>query len=48
MRLSQRWKRILAGLVVLGILVFFELKAADRPACPPGWCPLSAPTSLIK
>jgi hypothetical protein len=39
MRLSRRWKHILAGLVVLGILVFFELKAANRPTCTPGSCP---------
>ncbi len=40
MRLSLRVRRILAAAVVLGILVFFELKAASRPACTPTTCPL--------
>ncbi len=40
MRLPRRWKRALAILVALGILVFFESKAANRPACTPGSCPL--------
>ena len=41
MRLSPLWKRVLAALVVLGIMVFFQLKAANRPACTPGSCPLT-------
>lgn len=40
MHLSRRGKRLLAGLVVLGIVVFFQLKATDRPACTPGSCAL--------
>jgi len=41
MRLSPRWKRVLVGLLVLGILELLELKAADRPACTPDSCLLS-------
>ena len=40
MRLSRRWKAILAALVVLGILAFLDAMHSNRAACPPGSCPL--------
>jgi hypothetical protein len=40
MHLSRRWRRLLAGLGVLGVLAFLEWRSDKLASCPPGGCPL--------